>query len=147
MRTLNEFQKINENNLKFSYKNIRKKAGKCGEYFTDKEIDFIIVSAISMSRKILTITYLVYYMRYQILYTDWVKDVYSNGYLEYENLKYGNIIEFQNYIKDSDIKDILYSKSSNATIEKFDNRKYELVNEIITIDGEVECDEYWRVVE
>lgn len=140
MRTLQEFQNLNRNNSRLNCKNIRKKAGKCGKYFTDKEITDIIEMFISKSKRVLTVTYLVYFMRYQIMYTNWVKDVYANGYLEYEDGKYGDFAHFKWFIQGKNKQELFYSSSSNADIDGYDNKKYKLIYDYENND------DYWEVV-
>jgi len=147
MRTLSEFQNINKGNPRLNCNNIRKKAGKCAEYFTDKEIHNILQMLILLSKKRLTNTYIVYYLRYQILHTEWLKEIYANGYFEYSNEKYGDFFHFKNYIKNADRKELFYSKTSTKIINEYDNNLYELkVEAIKDNDGEWECIEYWEVI-
>jgi len=147
MRTLFEFQNINKNNLHLNCNNIRKKAGKCAEYFTDEEINNILQMFILLSKKRLTNIYIVDYLRYQILCTVWVKEVYANGYLEYENVKYGDFLHFKNYVKNANRRELIYSKTEDNIINQYDNNIYELKLKVTEDDdGDWKCIEYWEVV-
>ncbi|MCX6077172.1 MAG: hypothetical protein NTW78_09875 [Campylobacterales bacterium] len=46
-----------------------------------------------------TTKYISNYLKYQIVYSKYVRDVYANGYLEHENIKYGSIEHYERYGK------------------------------------------------
>jgi len=146
--TLIEYREINKNNKTLTIKNIRKRAGKCGEYFTNKELRFIIRTFIKKSRKRLRVVDFIDYMRYQIIFTDWMKEIHADGRMEYSNKKYGNYHSFKKEI-DSPITRYrkLYDKDSKVIIDNYDNNNYEYVlSSFEDENGNIIDNDYWRII-
>jgi len=152
-RSLKFFQRINEKNSKLNPHQIRKEAGKCGEYFTDEEINKILKYFIDDSKKVLESIDIIEFMRYNILYTNWLWSN-SENYIymaPINGCKYGDYSEFSYYIENKRRRSDLFSKNNSAIIDKFDNYKYFKIIDKIDFEEQkridTECDDsyYWSI--